>query len=95
MEKINRPKSRKNIMETKFKITIEKIVPYMVKSNRYEASDGKRYQSTYSIPDKVSYKTVPIETGEVSVNREEVFMQVVEESEFELDEIVKTVNSLK
>jgi hypothetical protein len=76
-----------------YKITIEEKTPYNVKSTRYEASDGKRYTSTYGIPADLEYKTVEIETGAIDYNSKTVFMQEIDE--INLGEIIMAINKRK
>lgn len=80
-------------METKYKITIEKLEPYMVTDVQYEATDGKVYRSTYQIPEGVKYKKVDYETGAKGVNKSEIFTQEVEK--LNLQDVIKAINSIK
>lgn len=66
----------------------------MATDEKYEAEDGKRYSSSYSIPEGVKWKKVKVETGEVGRNTEEVYSQVIQEDEFDLKTVIEAVNQL-
>lgn len=62
----------------KYKITIEEITQYNVKESVYEAEDGKRYFSTYKIPDGMKFTEKYKETGAVQDRTKTIFTQEVE-----------------
>lgn len=76
-----------------YRVIIKKVEEYNVKSYRYEGTDGKRYNSTYGVPEGVEYKKVEYETGETAVNEIEVFDQNVDE--LDVTEVIKAVNKIK
>lgn len=76
----------------KYKIRIEEVTDYKKTTVQYEAADGKRYTSTYSVPDRVEYKEVTMETGETGYATRTVY-----EQEYEADslvQVIKAVNEL-
>ena len=79
-------------MDTEYEIIIKKRVPYMVKKTAYEGTDGKRYYSTYGIPEGVEYKEITYETGEISHNEKEVYSQ--KQVDLDLTAVIKAVNKL-
>lgn len=82
-------------MNDKFKITIEKIEPYYEETTVYDGTDGKRYTSTWGLPEGVKYSNVKIKTGKIAVNSSEVYMQVVAEDALDLDAVITAINQLK
>ena len=64
-----------------------------MKTNRYEAADGKRYVSTYNIPQKTEYKEVQIVTGETAFTTSEVYTQELDD--LSLEAIIKAANNLE
>lgn len=76
----------------RYKVTIEELSPYAVKSSRVEAADGKRYSSTYLVPEGVEYKQVAFETGATDYNKRDVFMQEVED--MDLTKVIQAINQI-
>lgn len=73
-----------------YEIIIKAREPYNVKETKYEADDGKRYVSTYHIPESVKYTAKEYETGEVAYKEKVVYSQKV--TELEMYEVIKAVN---
>lgn len=76
----------------KYKIKIEELKPYNKTITKYDATDGKRYGSMYSIPKDLEYKEVTVETGEIGYTETEIFSQEVES--LDLVGVIKAVNKI-
>lgn len=77
----------------KYKITVEELTEYPETTLKYETSDGKRYVSTYQIPDGVNYKEVTIPTGAMLKKHREVYTQEIELDS--LDGLIKAANGIE
>jgi hypothetical protein len=78
-------------MET-YSIKITKRTEYPEKEHVYEGTDGKRYESTYGVPDGVKYKKVEVETGLILEREDTVYSQQFTAED--LTEIIKAVNNI-
>lgn len=76
-----------------YKITIEQVDEYQEMQTVYEASDGKRYFSTYNIPDTLTYKTKQYTTGAIITKKREIYVQ--EFVATDLVGIIKAANDIK
>lgn len=77
----------------KYKIKIISLEPYPITSRQYEATDGKVYDSKYSIPEGAKAKEVEHPTGATGYNERELYEQ--ETDGLDLKEVIKAVNQMK
>lgn len=77
----------------KFIITIEKAVSFEETTDVYEATNGKRYYSTYGIPADTQYTTKSVKTGKTGWNKSDVYMQEVDA--LSLSGVIKAINDIK
>lgn len=80
-------------MEKEYEVTIRERTPYKEKAVQYEASDGKVYESRYSIPEGQQHKAVNYETGKTLYTEVEVYSQKVG-SGLDLHRVIKAVNKI-
>ncbi len=76
------------------KITITKITEYPETVEKYEATNGERYLSTYSIPKDMDYVQVTHPTGAMLRKEKDIYVQEMSDDDFSLSGVIKAVNQL-
>lgn len=76
----------------KYKINIEEVTEYSETKTAYEATDGKRYFSTFAVPDGVKYEVKEYKTGAMLQKEREVYSQEVELPD--ITDVIKAANGL-
>lgn len=77
---------------TKYRIAVTEITEYPETATWYEATDGKRYGSTYGIPEGAKYDRKDYKTGKMLTNEREVYSQDFDGGN--LEAIIKAVNNI-
>lgn len=77
----------------RYRITIEKIEPYVKTTTVYQGGDGKNYENRYGIPEGVKYNQVEVPTGEMGGKDILIFTQDVED--LDLVAVIKAVNKIQ
>lgn len=76
----------------RYKIIVKELKEYSVTKTVYEGEDGKRYVSTYGMPENLKYETKKVETGETGYTDREAYTQEVDD--LSLKAVIEAVNGL-